>query len=245
MSAAVVLVGGHESADGRNLRAWADEGRAVAAGQPLVRAVEEALAGPGPVCVVPMSLGRDPHLLADTARTLAWLARSVPPGRIALADPFGTTEHLIGYLRAAAVRNSAADSTALLLTGPAADRDADAELFRIARLVYQYGRHRWVEVAFDGGDPEPGQGVDRCRRLGARRVVAVPATFAPAAVPGAEDGGPLLSGPAVAGVIRARTRDALHRLGHGTDGIADALHRYGDAHGHTHGPSHDPSHSHP
>ena len=253
-------MGGHESRGGEQLRPWVGAGhafRAVGAGRPLAEAVEAALAlGDGqPVCVVPMTLGRDPELVADTARTLRWLARTAAPGRIALAEPFGAVEHLVGWLRAAAGRHrELPDDTALLVTAPAADAFADAELFRVARLVRQFGRHRWVEVALHGeaADPDLAEGADRCRRLGARRVVLLTAGFGPAeaaATADAEDGGPLLSRRAVVGVLDARVDAALHRLRHGQDGIAAALdaghgHGFAHSHPHPHSPAHSPAHSH-
>ena len=262
--AVTVLVGGHESAAGQHLLPWVVGGhafRAVGTGRALAEAVEEALARPGPpgqpVCVVPVTLGRDPRLVADTARTLDWLAPAAGPGRIALTEPFGTGDHLVGWLRAAAARDHAAGpGGALLVTAPAAGPFDDAELFRLARLVRQYGRHRWVEVAFDGGDPGIDEGIERCRRLGAERVLLVPAAFGPA-YPGADtgngadagtragaeltEGGPLLTRQAASGVLRARVAAALHRLGHGDDGIAaglDAEHGHGYAHSHSPGAGH-------
>jgi len=268
--AVTVLVGGHESAAGQHLLPWVVGGhafRAVGTGRALAEAVEEALARPGPpgqpVCVVPVTLGRDPRLVADTARTLDWLAPAAGPGRIALTEPFGTGDHLVGWLRAAAARDHAAGpGAALLVTAPAAGPFDDAELFRLARLVRQYGRHRWVEVAFDGGDPGPAEGVERCRRLGADRVLVVPAAFGPACAaapvspeppscpevpPGPRTGaaltpgGPLLTLSAAAGVLRARVNAALHRLGHGDDGIAAGLDaEHGHGHTHSHGAGNSP-----
>ncbi|MFF2073936.1 sirohydrochlorin chelatase [Kitasatospora sp. NPDC058162] len=276
--ATIVLVGGHESDGGRDLAALV--GRvpaapeyvvhaAAAAGRPLAEAVRSALAsGDAPVCVVPMTLGRDPGLIADTARALRWLAAGEGRGRLALTAPFGAAEHLIGWLRAAAATVDGED--ALLVTAPAAGPFDDAELFRIARLVRQYGRHRRVEVAFTGGDPDPAEGVRRCRLLGADRVTAVPASFGPALLAGpttgpttgptgaptgedVRDGGPLLRPSAIAGVVAARTAAALHLLGHGEDGILaglDAEHGHGYAHSHgpgeqQHSHSHTPTHQHP
>ncbi|WP_329577867.1 cobalamin biosynthesis protein CbiX [Kitasatospora sp. NBC_01250] len=261
--AALVLVGGHESGGGERLRALAggrSEWRAVGPGRALAGAVAALLAqSDRPVCVVPMSLGRDPRLIADTARTLRWLSGPANSGRLALAEPFGGTEHLIGWLRGgtgralappegapaggtgtagdgAAGEQAAGEPTAILLTAPAAGPFEDAELFRIARLVRQYRTHRWVEVAFENGDPSPAEGVERCRLLGARRVVLLPAAFGAApVVPGAEDGGPLLSSRAVAGVLRARAAGAVGRLLQGVDGIAaglDAEHGHGFPHSH-------------
>ncbi|MFG2905738.1 cobalamin biosynthesis protein CbiX [Kitasatospora sp. NPDC048286] len=250
-AATVVLAGGHESDGGRALATLVATGPAVhaaaPAGRPLTEAVRSALAaaGDGPVCVVPMTLGRDPGLIADTARALRWLAAGEGRGRLALTAPFGAADHLIGWLRAAA---GAAPDGAVLVTAPAAGPFEDAELFRIARLARQYGRHRWVEVAFDGGDPDPAEGAERCRLLGAREVTAVAASFGPAlrtALPGVRDGGPLLRPSAVAGVVAARTAAALHLLGHGEDGILaglDAEHGHGYAHSHGPGERHHQHH---
>ncbi|MEU9040449.1 MULTISPECIES: cobalamin biosynthesis protein CbiX [unclassified Kitasatospora] len=276
--ATVVLAGGHESDGGRDLATLTAHEPAVhapshatvhavaPAGRPLAEAVRSALAATErPVCVVPMTLGRDPRLVADTARALRRLAAGDGRGRLALTAPFGATEHLVGWLRAAA---ATAPDGAVLVTAPAAGPFEDAELFRIARLVRQYGRHRWVEVAFDGGDPDPAEGAERCRLLGAREVTAVPASFGPAlrtsrdgaraeareglrggTSPGApldvRDGGPLLRPSAIAGVVAARTAAALHLLGHGEDGILaglDAEHGHGYAH--SHGPGEAHAHSH-
>ncbi|WP_051710428.1 sirohydrochlorin chelatase [Streptomyces sp. NRRL S-350] len=250
-AATVVLAGGHESDGGRDLTALVASAPAGAvapavhaaapAGRPLTEAVRSALAaGDGPVCVVPMTLGRDPRLVADTARALRWLAAGEGRGRLALTAPFAAAEHLIGWLRAAAP----AQGGAVLVTAPAADPFEDAELFRIARLARQHGHHRWVEVAFEGGDPDPAEGAERCRLLGAPEVTAVPASFGPALrtpVPGVRDGGPLLRPSAIAGVVAARTAAALHLLGHGEDGILaglDAEHGHGYAHSHGPGEAH-------
>ncbi|MFD0352031.1 sirohydrochlorin chelatase [Kitasatospora aburaviensis] len=168
--------------------------------------------------MVPMTLGRDRALVTDTARAMQWLTRSAGAERVALAQPFGTITHLVGWLRVAA--GARRDADALLVTAPSAGPDEDAELYRTGRLVRQFGTHRMVEVAFDDGDPDVPEGIDRCRRLGARRVARVPAGF----------DGPLLSIRAAAEVLHARTARALHLLGHGDNGIASAL--AGD-HGHS------------
>ncbi|WP_207892088.1 cobalamin biosynthesis protein CbiX [Streptacidiphilus pinicola] len=298
--ATLVLVGGHESVGAQELRPLVERGtafRAVTVGRELTRAVMDALTAvpERPVCVVPMTLGRDPRLVADAARALRWLTRErgadvrrgdhrgadvrggdVRGGkRIALTEPFGSAGHLVGWLRAATGRACAdlaadptnavatdrpstgapgpdAGATAVLLTAPAAGPFEDAELFRVARLVRQYGAHRWVEVAFHGGDPDLANGVDRCRRLGAARVLLVPAGFAPAAptptsTAAVVDGGPLLTPYAVAGVLTARTQEALRRLREGDDGIADGLdaeHGHGYAHTHAATEPHRHHHSH-
>ncbi|MEU3732593.1 cobalamin biosynthesis protein CbiX [Streptomyces sp. NPDC033538] len=240
----VVAVRGHESGGGHALRGLLDPRVAlVTGGRELFRRVRLSRARGEPVCVVPMTLGRDPELVADAARTLLGLSARERAGTV-LAEPFGTAEHLTGWLRAAATR--VPGTSALLVTAPSGDPFVDADLFRIARLVRQYGRHRTVEVALTGGDPDPAEGVRRCRALGAERVVLLPAAWETPRVPDpghCEPGGPLLTASAVAGVLRARVDAAWHRReAHADDGLSRGL-TAADAHGHSH--SHGPGgHSH-
>ncbi|MFJ3025530.1 sirohydrochlorin chelatase [Streptomyces tendae] len=253
----VVAVCGHESDGGHALRDLVDSRvSCVSGGRELFRRVRASRSRGEDVCVVPMTLGRDPELVADAARTLLGLTPKERAGTV-LAEPFGTTGHLVGWLRAAASR--VPEDRALLVTAPCGDPFVDADLFRTARLVRQYGRHRIVEVALSGGDPDPAEGVRRCRLLGAERVVLLPAAWTVPRVPDpgyCEPGGSLLTAPATAGVLDARVGDAWHRRDrHGDDGLPRGLtaaHDHG--HSHSHGPgghdhdhgahSHSHSHSH-
>ncbi|WP_431038303.1 sirohydrochlorin chelatase [Streptomyces sp. P6-2-1] len=256
-SPTVVAVGGHESDGGRALRGLlAPEIACVAGGRPLHRCVSALRARGETVCVVPMTLGRDPELVADAGRTLLNLPAARRAGTL-LARPFGTQDHLTGWLRSAATRVEA--DRAVLLTAPSGGPFTDADLFRIARLVRQYGRHRIVEVALTGGDPDPAEGVRRCRALGAENVVLLPAAWTLPVLPGVAHcavSGPLLPAPAVAGVLRARVREAVERYARdGDDGVSrgiEAAHGHGYAHSHgpadhVHGPGdtpHGPGHHH-
>ncbi|MFC8719205.1 cobalamin biosynthesis protein CbiX [Kitasatospora sp. NPDC057198] len=265
----VLAVCGHESGHGSALRHLAGpDTTVVTGGRELYRALAARPARQD-TAVVPMTLGRDRELVADAARAV----RALPPeahregapagataGALVVADPFGGPEHLTGWLRAAAATVPAA--AALLLTAPGGDPYQDAELYRVAHLVRRHGRHRLVECALVGGDPEPAEGVRRCVLLGARQVAVLPASFLPAALPDAPagaavlDAGPLLGPAALAAVLSARAAAALRRLREsGEDGLAAALgaaeghgpaHSHGPAHGH--GPGghhHDHPHPHP
>jgi sirohydrochlorin cobaltochelatase len=250
---ALVLVGGHESRDGHALAAlaaWPEllgepPLRVTATGRPLAAAIGQT-AGTrgfrGPVVVVPMTLGRDPRLVSDTARTVRWVARDRPTGAIVLAEPFGTSDHLVSWLRAAC-RKHADDDTAILIAAAAADPFDDAELHRIAALVRVFGTQRLVEVALLApGDHGLQDGLERCRRLGADRVAVLPAGF------GTPTGAtaPLLAPVAVAGVIAARVAKACRLLAErDEDGVDVALaadHHHGFAHAHAHDHGHGHTH---
>ncbi|MFJ1785816.1 sirohydrochlorin chelatase [Streptomyces anulatus] len=249
---AVIAVCGHEAAHGRALAPVVDGGVSVVSnGRELFRSISAHGRRGEEVVVVPMTLGRDPELVADTARTL----RAVPAagrGTTLLADPFGTAQHLVGWLRAAAGR--VPEGSALLVTAPSGDPFEDAELYRIAALVRRHGRHPIVEVAFSGGDPDLAEGIRRCRLLGARRVTLLPAAFALPEAPGpvraeqlpVDRVGPLVSAPALRRVLAERVTDARRRLReHGDDGIGAGL-TAADNHGHshTHPPGEGHSHTH-
>ncbi|MGA4545845.1 cobalamin biosynthesis protein CbiX [Uniformispora flossi] len=246
----VILVCGHESGRGAHLRPLAGPGTAVVtAGRELHRALA---AGPADrdTVVVPMTLGREPSLAAESARTVRALPPELRRG-VAVADPLGTVDHLVGWLRAAASRLD--PDSALLLAAPGGDPHEDAELARAAYLVRRNGRHRLVETALIGGDPDIAEGLRRCVLLGARRIAVLPAWFGAVPLPPAvddvpvRDAGPLLGSAALAGVVAARAAAARHRLReHGDDGVGRALGAAdGFGLGHTHEPGeHDHTHAH-
>ncbi|WP_106399442.1 sirohydrochlorin chelatase [Actinocorallia populi] len=237
----VLLVGGHESRDGAVLPALAgpDGPRAGGPGRDLhvaLREHERAVA-------VPMTFGRDPGLAATAAQTLGWAARDRAAGALLLAGPLGTTGHLVSWIRSAVTRalREGRPDQAVLLVAPAAGPEADAELFRVARLVWQHLPVRWVEVALTGGEPEVDEGIERCRRLGAGSVVLVPASFVPVPErPGIRSTGPLLGRASLTALVRDRVAEAERRWDrYGDDGLATARHDHGHGHGHGHENDHE------
>ena len=258
----VILVGGHESADGADLVRFADVAEHVsvaAPGRGLHNTVSAFLEAGDTVVVLPMTFGRHPTMVADTAKTLKWLAPR-HPGRLALAAPFGQSDHLVAWLRTAANRALAADPhTALLVVAPRSNVFDEAELHRLAYLVAAHGALPEVAVAIADDAAELSAATERLRVLGATRVAVVPAGFA-IALPStdASDLGPLMTHAAVGRVVRTRVRDALAALDAGHDGIdvgLDADHGHGyahshafeageAAHGHPHPHAHPHSHAH-
>lgn len=258
--ARVLLVGGHESAAGADLARFehpAQRVSATAPGRGFHNSVSVALDVGETVVVVPMTFGRNPTMVADTAKTLKWLSAK-HAGRIALAAPFGQIDHLTAWLRTAATRARADGvETALLIVAPHSDPFDEAELHRVAYLVGTHGALNEVSVAIADDGESVAASVSRLRRLGVHRIATVPAGFA-LTVPEAEADyvGPLMSDAAIERVIRTRVRDALDALAIGHDGIDDGLaadHGHGYAHshafeesqGHVHPHPHPHGHSHP
>ncbi|WAP50896.1 hypothetical protein OL239_13035 [Arthrobacter sp. ATA002] len=276
----VVLVGGHESNNGADLSFAAEalpDALVTPAGRPLHNMLTQLLGqsrhdpgtNPAPVVVLPMTFGRNPTLVADTAKTLRWLgAQTTPsvssalpsPVPLALADPFGTTDHLTAWLRAAATEvRRRAPQAAVLIIAEAANPFDDADLYRIAHLVRTHGAGNPVETAAVDDVGALLSSVQRLRLLGSTETVVVPAGFRrmPTVhgepVPFGGDGfantgfyGALLSEQAVLRVIRERVRDALHALDHGRTGIEAGLQAdHGHGYAHSHAFEEANGHSHP
>ncbi len=68
------------------------------------------------------------------------------------------------------------EETAILVVGRgSSDPDANSELYKLARLVWESRRYPWAESCFIGvTSPSLPEGLARCARLGARRIIAVP-----------------------------------------------------------------------
>ena len=250
----VVLVGGHESDDGADLLRFEElvpRAVAVRPGCWLHDVAMAALDNGETVVAVPMTFGRDPTMVADTARTLRWVTDRWG-GAVALAAPFGVADHLTARLRAVAGAAQSRDpEAALLVAARAGSAFDDAELHRIVHLVRVHGAAGEVAVATLGPDATTGiaTAVDRLRRLGFQRSLVVSAGFTadlPAA-DGATPAGPLMGDAAVARIVSERVAAALHDLGHGRDGIGAGLaadHDHGFAHSHDHPHPHEHPHEH-
>lgn len=239
----IILVAGHEASGGNDLDVVVQHlpgALVTAAGRPLHNTISAALRTPGvSVVVLAMTFGRNPTMVADTAKTLRWLADGDGRGRVALAAPFGTLDHLTAWLRKAANEIAArSPDSAVVIAARRSNPFDDAELHRVAHLVRTHGAGNEVEVSCTDTDAEVSGSLARLRLLGWDEAVVVPAGFArtfDAELPGARFYGPLMSVDAVLKVVADRVRAAGHDLSHGRDGIAAGLeadHGHGYAHSH-------------
>lgn len=253
---AVLLVGGHESADGEDLvrlRGVGLHAVPTAAGRALHDKTARLLDDGRTVVVVPMTFGRDVTMVANAAKTLNWLAPN-HRGRIALAGSFGTADHLSAWLRTAANRAAAADpSTAMLVQIPRSNPFDEAEMARIAYLVGAYGALPEIAVTVGLDETSAARSVDRMHRLGHPSVAIVPGGFAAEPLVHRHDGtssaGPLMTDASIARIVRERVEGALTDLAAGDDGIdagllADHGHGYAHSHAFEEGGSHPHGHSH-
>jgi sirohydrochlorin cobaltochelatase len=149
---------------------------------PIDAAVDDLVAaGADDVVAVPYVLFGAGHLKDDGPAVLARARRRHPGVRFRLARDLGTHPAVLDVAeeraRAALARLPDGDAgTAVVLVGRGStDPDACAEMVKFARLLGDGRGLGLVEAAFVGMTrPSVSEALDRCRRLGARRVAVVP-----------------------------------------------------------------------
>ena len=190
---------------------------------PSASAALAALAGEGvPVVTVPLLLVAASHSKSDIAGALQ-VARSADPGfRVAYGRPLGAHPLLLDVLAERIAAAAAAPSTAVLLVSAgSADPDANAEIPRVARLLWERrGVAAPVEVAYASAtSPTVPEVLERLRLLGHTDVVVAPYFLAPgrfttavavdAAARGARMADVLGAHPDVARTVLARYEEAI------------------------------------
>lgn len=191
-----VLVIGHGTRDGAGTAEFRDFVRACAphwpdrrvepcflelADPPVLPALESVIAaGVGDIVIAPAFLFGAGHIKNDVPTAID-AARARHPGvMIRYAAPLGVEPRLLRVLddRITTVAESAvpATETAILLVGRGtSDPDANADLYKLGRLLWEGRAWRYVECAFIGQTrPSLGEGLARCAALGARRVIVAP-----------------------------------------------------------------------
>jgi sirohydrochlorin ferrochelatase len=134
------------------------------------------------IAAVPAILFAGSHGTEDMPRQVSLARRRFPDVQVRLADLIGIDDALLDLLLARADGAVAglpplpADRTGLLLvTSGSARREANADVFKAARLLADRADGRLVEVAFLRlARPYLQDAARRCERLGARRVVVLP-----------------------------------------------------------------------
>lgn len=144
----------------------------------LAKCVER---GADRVAVVPISLFAAGHVKLHIPAAIDEAKRRYPQVEFVYGGPIGVHELVLDIIASrlaeAGVETEAElEDTALLIVGRgSSDPDANSDLFKISRLVWERFKVKYVETAFIGVTaPLVDEGVERCLRLGAKRVVLVP-----------------------------------------------------------------------
>lgn len=144
-----------------------------------VAAADLVAAGASDIVVVPLMLLAAGHTKDDIPALIA-RERLVHPGvRFRYARDLGIHPDLLSIvderLNAAVVPDERADTAVLLVGRGSSDPDANADQYKIARLLHEGRPYPIIETSFVGiTTPRLPDGLERCRRLGAARVVVVP-----------------------------------------------------------------------
>jgi len=192
-----LLIVGHGTADAGGVREFQSfidrlrttmrpDGVDVAGGfielsAPAVGAAWQELAerGHGRLTAVPLVLVAAGHAKGDIPAALEREVRRHPGTSYRFGRPLGPHPALLAMLaeRITEVAGTAGLSgTAVLLVGRGStDPDANAEVCKVARLLQETTDVEFVETAFVSlARPDVTEGLERVRRLGARRVVVTP-----------------------------------------------------------------------
>jgi sirohydrochlorin cobaltochelatase len=116
------------------------------------------------------------HTRDDIPSTVARARVAHPSVDIRLAGPLGYEERMLSALEDRVSAIGAGADAALLVVGRGSlNSESNADLFKASRLFWDRGGFGIVEAAFVSlAAPGVAAGIERCRRLGAARVVVAP-----------------------------------------------------------------------
>ncbi|MEL7235266.1 MAG: sirohydrochlorin chelatase, partial [Chloroflexota bacterium] len=135
------------------------------------------------IVALPLFLGPAGHQKNDVPTTINWAKKQYPHVTFRYGAPIGAH---YGIVRTLADRADAAlaaadpsitnEDTALLVVGRGSrDPDSNSEVVKASRMLWEGRTYGWVETCFYAlTDPNIAEGIERCHRLGAKRVVIVP-----------------------------------------------------------------------
>jgi sirohydrochlorin cobaltochelatase len=144
---------------------------------PLADAVAALVAhGPRRLATVPLMLVAAGHAKGDIPAALARERGRHPGLSFAYGRPLGPHPGVLALLRERLAQAGADAATTVLLVGRGStDPDANAEVAKVARLLAETASVSTVEYAFVSlAPPDVPAGLERCRRLGAQRIVVLP-----------------------------------------------------------------------
>lgn len=149
---------------------------------PLAQAIDEAVrAGARKIIALPWLLLGAGHAKNDMPVALTWAKQRHPEVTIRYGTPIELQPEIIAILgdRISAIDPQqgigAPDTAVLLVQRGSSDPQANAEVYRAARLLWEGRKFCTVEVAFSGvTHPSVSEGLERCLNYHVRHVLVVP-----------------------------------------------------------------------
>lgn len=135
------------------------------------------------IVVLPLTLQPEEHQHEAIYGNLDWIRVRTPQLELRYAPGLSAQPALIDALADRAAASLAGrdnhlpyPETAILLIGRGGHNpENNAEIARIARLLYEGRTYGWVETAYyRQSQPQIGAGLQRCLQLGARQIVVIP-----------------------------------------------------------------------
>jgi sirohydrochlorin cobaltochelatase len=134
------------------------------------------------VLAVPVLLLEAGHARTDMPAQVAQARRRLPGIDIRTASHLGIQPMMIEMLEEgvrqteSVLEPESQEDTAVLLVGRGtSDPEANADFYKIGRLLWERNRYRLVECSFISlAEPGVAEGINRCVKLGARRILVMP-----------------------------------------------------------------------
>lgn len=137
--------------------------------------------GASHVIVIPIMLLPAGHSKIHIPASIDEATEKYPSIQFTYGRPIGVHEETFEICKARLeeigenVEAPSEDTAVIFLGRGGSDPDANSELYKIARLFYEKVNYSLVEPAFMGvTDPLVKQGVERCIKLGAKKIVILP-----------------------------------------------------------------------
>ncbi|MGA8942788.1 MAG: sirohydrochlorin chelatase [Thermoactinomyces sp.] len=132
--------------------------------------------GAARITVIPLMLFAAGHAKVHIPLAIREAQTKYPHVRFRYGRPVEVDETVLDILAERVRGIKADDETAVLIVGRgSSDRCANSDLYKLARMFWERTRLKWVEVSFVGvTDPPLDSGIERCVRLGARKIVVLP-----------------------------------------------------------------------
>lgn len=133
------------------------------------------------VAVIPIILFSAGHAKIHIPAAIDEAKEIHPHVQFIYGRPIGIHDEVINILtarmeEAGFAADQAQDDLAVLVIGRgSSDADANSDIYKMSRLFWERYKAKWVETAFMGVTyPLYDEGVERCLKLGAKRIVLLP-----------------------------------------------------------------------